>query len=186
MEKESPKAWESLREFPEYIACPKGESVRQDIVISKETGKNMVRYAQKAEYSLQALEKLTSASFKATQFYDTFGYLCGLTLAAHSLNDCFHKDIKEIFKISSETGISENGKVVYRRGPIKATQRCQEKAENDYSDKPFPTTAQIVDFIRCSLVFQKCEDFLQAIESLQKAVKSQKYSLKAICRLKNM
>ena len=64
--------------------------------------------------------------------------------------------------------------------------RCQAKAETDYADREYPTTAQIIDFIRCSLEFSSPTDLLNGMNIFVNAVNSGKTCLKKICRIKNM
>ncbi len=46
--------------------------------------------------------------------------------------------------------------------------------------------AKIADFIRCSLVFRRCEDCVEAIDKLKTVAESKKTCIKAIGRIKNM
>ncbi len=74
----------------------------------------------------------------------------------------------------------------YREGPIKDLIRSKAKTENDYFKEPFPSSNKVIDFVRGSLVFDKAQDCVDALQTVEKAVMSGKTCIKTIGRIKNM
>ena len=123
--------------------------------------------------------------FNCHHHYDVHGYLSKLVLVAHSLNEHFHKTMREVFDIDDKQRNKKQG-VIYSEGPVKRLARSQAKAETDYSSCSYPTTAKIIDFIRCCLVYKNPKDLLNGIEIFKEAVNKGDTCLKKILRLKNM
>ncbi len=157
--------------------------VRQDKItdMEKEEPLGIVRYPTKPIYFEEDLR-----GWQMAAFYDTTVHLGLLKITAHKINERFQKDMEKIFDINPKTGYSSNMKVLFRSGPVKDIVRSKSKVENDYAREAFPTSAKIGDFIRCSLVFGKCEDCVEAIEILRKAAREGKTCVKGIGRIKNM
>jgi len=89
--------------------------------------------------------------------YDLKVHLNKLLFTAKIMNLPFHEWIESHF--------SQFGSIM--RGPIKSYKRCLAKAENDYSDKKWPTCCQILDFVRAQLVCETPNDVIQAMELLE-------------------
>ena len=89
------------------------------------------------------VKKLENLSMK--DFYDSRVYLSNLMLVARSLDDKFHDIMKKDI-------LKKDFNCVYHRGPLKRIQRCQEKAEVDYADKPYPNSAQLLGMFAIYIV----------------------------------
>jgi len=62
------------------------------------------------------------------------------------LNESFQITVEEMlvdFQCSKD-----NGSMVIHRGPVKAADRVQTKAETNYSKESFPSAAKVVDILR--------------------------------------
>ncbi len=94
--------------------------------------------------------------------------------------------MRAIFEINPKTLANKGKTVKYCEGPIKEMARCKAKAENDYSREEYPTCAKVLDFVRCSMVFASCEACVDGIRRLEDAVKSRKWCIRKIGRIKNM
>eukprot|EP01083_Nonionella_stella_P191098 707518_1 len=132
----------------------------------------------------------SSASFNANRFYDYHEYLPQLVLLAHILDDSFQKSMQNIFDIDRFTSIgkmnSDGDVVQYVRGPVKRIERAKDKAQNDYRDAAYPTSAKILDVNRCSLVFNDISALLFALQLFQNKVNYyQSGSIIGIVRGKN-
>eukprot|EP01083_Nonionella_stella_P110064 321828_1 len=133
----------------------------------------------------------SSASFNGIRFYDYHEYLPQLVLLAHILDDSFQKSMQNVFDIDRYTNIGKinsdgDGVVQYVRGPVKRIERAKDKAQNDYSDALYPTSAKVLDFNRCSLVFNDISALLFALQLFQNKVNYyQSGSIIGIVRGKN-
>merc|ERR1712228_329563 len=128
-----------------------------------------------SEYHRSALhQNATNSSFDGANFYDLQQFLPNLALNAQILDDEFQRSVVGALGIDKVTGIgtigsaddekSEAVQCEYRRGPIKALKRAQAKAENDYFSEPYPTSAAVLDFNRCSLVFEDIHSLLIGLD----------------------
>ena len=93
------------------------------------------------EKKLKTLEK-----FELTDFYDSTVYLADLLVVSHAINEKFHKAMQTEI-------LAKDFNVQYQRGPIKGVGRCRNKVEIEYTGKPYPYSSQILDFVRCSCVY---------------------------------
>ena len=71
----------------------------------------------------------------------------------------FHEEMKKIFDEEIK-----GKELKYQQGSVKRMARCQAKAETDYVTASYPTTAKILDFIRCSLTHESSESLLKKIQ----------------------
>eukprot|EP01083_Nonionella_stella_P162116 531876_1 len=140
-----------------------------------------------------------SATFNAIRHHDLNDYLGKLMLRSHILNKSFQRDIRSIFHINAITMTNMPvNTITYRPGPVKMPSRCKIKAESDYNTSQFPTSAHVVDTIRCSLVFKDIPSLLSGLKTFINAIndhdqlqsadaqmESSKYSITNILRLKN-
>lgn len=55
---------------------------------------------------------------------------------------------------------AEDGFVEYIRGPLKLIERARSKAQNHYAKEAFPTSACVLDFNRCALIFDDIHSLL--------------------------
>ena len=63
-----------------------------------------------------------------------------------------------------------DGIVQYMQGPVKLIDRARDKAENDYSNEAWPTSACVLDLNRCTLVFNDISTLLAGLEIFVKKV----------------
>eukprot|EP00484_Ammonia_sp_Unknown_P014897 CAMPEP_0197075890 /NCGR_PEP_ID=MMETSP1384-20130603/211839_1 /TAXON_ID=29189 /ORGANISM="Ammonia sp." /LENGTH=518 /DNA_ID=CAMNT_0042514739 /DNA_START=1 /DNA_END=1557 /DNA_ORIENTATION=+ len=158
----------------------------------------------KAKYSDKQLyeQGSSSATFHANRFYDYNEYLPQLVLLAHIVDDEFQKSVQNIFSIDKKTNTANlnardpdddekkapgvDGVVTYSRGPVKLIERAQAKSENDYVNEAFPTSACVLDFNRCTLVFNDISTMLKALKLFVDKIKYyQSGSIIGIVRDKN-
>ena len=71
--------------------------------------------------------------------------------------------------------------VSYQSGPLKRIERCVAKAETDYSDAKYPTSAKILDIIRCACVYDNCDDLVAGMKKVAKRIGKQDTELKKVC-----
>lgn len=70
-------------------------------------------------------------------------------------------DVKRLFsQISAD---NDNLPFKFAEAPIKQYERCLIKSSTDYNDRPFPSGACIVDFLRCSVTLPTTSSFLTMI-----------------------
>ena len=114
---------------------------------------------------------VSGAAFNSSKFYDYNQYLSQLILLAQIVDEDFQKSIQDIYNIDKDskeatisfTNIFEeqsksthkvgDGQVKYVRGPVKVLERARYKAQNDYADQQFPSSACVLDLNRCCLIF---------------------------------
>ena len=71
--------------------------------------------------------------------------------------------------------------VSYQSGPLKRIERCVAKAETDYSDAKYPTSAKILDIIRCACVYDNCDDLVAGMQKVAERIGKQDTELKKVC-----
>ncbi len=156
-------------------------NVRQDSIIDEKTNENLVKFPLRPSFRENELRKLG-----VLETYDTTAHLAHLSVVAHAINEKFHGAVRSIFEIDEATGVSKNGKLSYRAGPLKDLGRCKSKTEDDYFDASFPSSSKVLDIVRGSLIFSSCGNCMEALETLEKAVRSKKTCIKEVGRVKNM
>ncbi len=109
--------WKSLYEYPESLLCDEIEYIRQDFIKSKENGQNIVKSPLPKMYTERELNDLN-----LSDFYDVNVYLGQLSIIAHQINREFHETMRNVLKIE-ENGKNKENTMLYRAGPIYATQR---------------------------------------------------------------
>ncbi len=143
MDRAHPKGWEEITHFPEY-----------------EEGK---------EETKENDEKTSSDGYSS----ELTSYLTLPSLATHSIDEAFHKDMSSIFNRDEETMVSKNKQVAYAKIPIKEIKGG--KIEDGLH-------------IGCSLVFENCQECVKGIVHFQNALekRSEKEGpVKRIVRLRN-
>ena len=64
--------------------------------------------------------------------------------------------------------------------------RAKKLAQVDYNSRPFPTCAELLDILRCSVTFNSCSDLLNGINTFMQRIKDGKGGvIKKIVRIKN-
>eukprot|EP01083_Nonionella_stella_P006032 17453_1 len=74
------------------------------------------------------------------------------------------------------------------RGPVKKLQRCYAKCQSDYRQEAFPTSAHVLDIIRCSLVFEDVPAMLHGMHLFEQKLKlndDHECSILQVVRVKN-
>ena len=75
---------------------------------------------------------------------------------SHANNERFQKAVKNVFEGEED--------VKYQTAPVKTYDRCLIKSNTDYSFEPYPTSACILDLLRCSITFDNTESFINGLE----------------------
>eukprot|EP01083_Nonionella_stella_P039580 107637_1 len=132
-----------------------------------------IEHGHKSQYTRDILGKtcVSIDPFNAFNYYDTRQYLSGLVLTAQMVNSEFQKDIAKIFEIKKKTSVGKFN-AVYKEGPVKLLSRCQAKAEVDYKNEKFPTSANVLDINRCSLIFEDIGAMLKGLKLFDEAVRN--------------
>ena len=164
-------AWNEMIKYEQAM----GDRVQQSGTINlRQDNGDYVTYPNKLGFDVKKLDEL-----KLKDFYDSRVYLSNLMLVANAVNDKFHDTLKNDI-------LKKDFSVDYQRGPLKKIERCQSKAETDYSLKPYPNSAQLLDIVRCMLVYQRPEDLMAGIKVVVDRVKKGDTCLKRVLRVKNM
>ena len=164
-------AWIEMTKYEQPIA----DRVQQRGTINlRQDNGDYVTYPNKLGFDVKKLDEL-----KLKDFYDSRVYLSNLMLVANAVNDKFHDTLKNDI-------LKKDFSVDYQRGPLKRIERCQAKAETDYALKPYPNSAQLLDIVRCMLVYQRPEDLMAGVKVVVDRVKNGDTCLKRVLRVKNM
>ena len=59
-------------------------------------------------------------------------------------------------------------------------ERCVAKAETDYSDAKYPTSAKILDIIRCACIYDNCDDLVTGMKEVARRIRKQDTDLKKV------
>eukprot|EP01084_Bolivina_argentea_P181780 313901_1 len=173
--------WNKLIEWD--IAGQYGDA-RQDVIPN----------GMSSKYSFNELTEHmgVSATFNAHTFYDYNEYLPQLILLAQIVDDEFQKSVQKIFNVDKHTNIGainhdeDESDIMYVQGPVKVLKRAYNKAQSDYLDEQFPTTACVLDFNRCSLIFHDIHTLLHSLQLFTNKVKYyQSGNIIGIVRTKN-
>eukprot|EP01083_Nonionella_stella_P174877 607421_1 len=116
-----------------------------------------------SRYTYNQLSESSGSTFNSPRFYDYNQYLSQLVLLAHMVDDEFHKSVQNI--------VCDVRDCAYMRGPVKLKERATAKSEIDYRNQAFPTSACVIDFNRCALVFHGISSLLQALDLFATKVK---------------
>eukprot|EP01083_Nonionella_stella_P145583 456494_1 len=158
-------AWNKLTQYTVPTKALSGGgliSIRQDLVPNGVI----------SEYAEEGLHReATNESFDGAAFYDMHSYLPRLSLLSEIVDHDFQKSIRTVYNVDSSSNIGrisaadddEKIDVLYRRGPVKLLNRAMRKTENDYYTEAYPTSAALLDFNRCSLVFDDIASLLNGL-----------------------
>eukprot|EP00485_Elphidium_margaritaceum_P009823 CAMPEP_0202694684 /NCGR_PEP_ID=MMETSP1385-20130828/8479_1 /ASSEMBLY_ACC=CAM_ASM_000861 /TAXON_ID=933848 /ORGANISM="Elphidium margaritaceum" /LENGTH=781 /DNA_ID=CAMNT_0049350577 /DNA_START=32 /DNA_END=2377 /DNA_ORIENTATION=+ len=128
----------------------------------------------KSEFSKTEIsQNIVTPDFNAIHHYDYNEYLSKLVFNAHAVNDQFQHDVQRMFgidKVNKTNNAEGDNLIEFRRGPVKLTARCIDKAQTDYRTLPFPTSAHLLDINRCSLIFRDDGAMLNALELFRRQV----------------
>ena len=133
----------------------------------------------KPQFSSNQLFVNQESGFNGREIYDLNSYLYALIITAHAVNHSFQTQVKTMFEILDFP-------CQFKSGVVKEAKRAQIKAVVEYSEKPWPKTAQIVDYIRCSVTFNTSKELLAGVEHFLRLVKNGNGGcIKHIVRIKN-
>eukprot|EP01084_Bolivina_argentea_P265318 449688_1 len=162
-----------------------------ETILESKCRQDSIPNGMKPDYSVAELTQYVpgSTTFNAHKHYDINEYLSKLLLTAHTVDKEFHESIKQIFDIDLETDkskITELNDMEYQRGPVKLINRMKAKAETDYANEPFPSSACILDMNRCALVFEDISSMLKGLDLIKNKISYFKSgNIIGICRAKN-
>ena len=138
----------------------------------------------KADYESNELPFDNVNNFNGKLEYDNNGYLTKLLIATHQIDPIFQNTLKNTFS-NDDFGIE----CTFSSAPPKTKARCEVKALLDYSKengRQWPYTSNIIDLVRCSIVFNNSKDMLIGINKFVNLVKdNQVQYIKHILRCKN-
>eukprot|EP01084_Bolivina_argentea_P002864 5318_1 len=137
--------------------------------------KNGIKAKFSKQFIIQNMSKKTA--FNPIKFYDVEVFLDELMLQCSMIDDKFQHDVNNIFP-NTEC-------VIFRRGPLKNVDRCKVKVETDYFMEEYPTSACILDIIRCTVIFVDFKTMINGMKLFEQKIKSQTTCLKEIIRIKN-
>ena len=128
------------------------------------------------------------SNFYGKSEYDFKVYLTNVLIASHPINPTFQSKREHIFdRHKSEHGIL----CKYSAAPVETYERCCNKGEMDYNNREWPHTSHILDYIRCSVVFDDLPSFLNAYNLFwtqywdYNNIDNQNGCIKCIVRVKN-
>ena len=142
IEKNSSKGWDDVMGLPLHLATRPNLAVKQ----------SMVPTHSETEIPNDIID-----GYVGVDEYDHNGYLTELLIAAHKVDPLFQDEAQKIFGIDyKNAGINCS----VAAAPVKTKERCVSKAKIDYKSKPYPHSRHILDFVRCSVVFDTIEDLI--------------------------
>eukprot|EP01084_Bolivina_argentea_P158547 276161_1 len=152
--------------------------VDRDIRIRQDTIPNGVV----AEYTFEEISDAfpSSSSFDSHDCYDYSQYLPRLCLMAQSVDEKFQNSVRQIFDDAKDIASQ------FLPGPVKLMSRAKTKAQVDYFCENFPTSACVLDFNRCCVVFEDISSMLAGLNAFCVAVSAKKSGVVVgIARCKN-
>ena len=160
--KSNEKAFAELIEFKiENKNFMDQSQMRQDMI---ENGVHVsVNERDLIELSLESKDY----SFNALRLYDFSAYLTLLITRAQMINSVFVSKMESLYSQSDTPN-------TFRAGPVKTIKRCIAKSETEYANVKWPTSAKVIDVIRCSLTFEQIEDLNKGIAILLEFIKETK------------
>ena len=152
----------------------------------RQDNENILKYPNKVSDDIN-INKLKQS--KLVNFYDSTIYLSNLIITANSLNSIFHDTMRNVMlKDINDNESDSNSNILnyeYKEGPLKDISRCQAKSESDYSDRPFPNSANLIDIIRCSIVYENSIDLVNDMNNIKNRIDKGDTCIKKILRIKN-
>ena len=166
-EKEHSIYWNQLKNSINNFSFNKNDDIRQNRVISRFLADNykdlMANNKIKIEYKKSELPFDNVNGFNGINAYDYDAYLTKLIIASHQIDPIFQNEMKNMVE---RFGV----RCSYRPAPPKTKLRCQTKAMLDYGKKEFPSCANILDFIRCSVVFENSADLVNGFNRFRSMI----------------
>ena len=109
-----------------------------------------------ADLSAEVAERLSAED---RRFYDVNVYLNKLVCIARILDPEFQAAVADVFAPLAPL-------LVLQPGPPKSLARCRAKAQADYAQRRWPTAAQLLDPVRCTVTCRDSHDLLGALRHL--------------------
>ena len=135
----------------------KYSDIRQDLIengISPVDNENAIRISAAKKSRDEAFDVMNETNVKM--------YLTKCLMIAHASNKEFQSKMKNL--------LSNYGK--YQSAPVKTYDRCVVKSQTDYNDRPYPSAANIVDYLRCSCTCDTPQNLLIAVKDIVAKIES--------------
>eukprot|EP01083_Nonionella_stella_P149394 474432_1 len=167
--------WKALTEYDVISNGKHSDNARQDVCAGI-----------KPKWTEEQLNGVSSVNFDAKMHYDHNIYLNEILLCANALDVAFQKEVR---KLSEQICDEYNGSILtarYRAAPVKTLQRSQLKLQNEHSNAPYPSSAQLLDLSRCQLQFTDIASMMQFMSILETKIKTnQTHCIKSIVGCEN-
>lgn len=153
IEKENDALWKSLKYDIINDESLASRNIRQNQFLDEKFNDLMKNKGIQAEYRESELKFDNNANgFNGAKEYDEGAYLTRLLITAYKIDPIFQLQTRKIFDTIAE---KNNIKCTFAPAPVKTKDRCVVKASLDYANDNYnwPFTANILDLVRCSLVF---------------------------------
>ena len=153
---------------------------KQDFMNDNENNKRGIQ----AEKQINGLAIDFESGFYGSNEYDYKVYLTNLLILAHDINPVFQNECKSFFNDNNNISCK------YTPAPVKTYGRCVVKSKLDYSNREWPHSAHILDYVRCSVVFDNINDFLNGFNKFYskhdyREIDKRQGCIKGIVRIKN-
>ena len=97
---------------------------------------------------------------------------------SHENNRRFQEAIRLVFE--------NDENVSYQSAPVKTYDRCIIKSNTDYSSTFYPTSACILDLLRCSITFNNTQSFINGLKKFENLINNGEIEcIQNILRIKN-
>ena len=155
-------SFESLANVQTFTNGVNGRLQQNSVFNPSKTKKDLMS-DNRIEIDMKELELASdiSTGFNAIHEYDSNVYCIELIIAIYKMNWKFQNEFKRL----SNSNYS-NLPCIYKSASIKTKQRCQVKAALEYADCAFPQTDCILDFSRCSIIFETAKHLVYGLSNL--------------------
>ena len=154
----------------------------------KYSDRGVVTQKLPTDYLMNQLPFDNVNGYNSTYEYDNSCYLTKLLISSHNVDSIFQQECAEHLNFSKYD-------CDFCTAPVKTKARCQRKAELEYclSNKhEWPYTKNIIDLVRCSVVFKNSKELWNGINGFLKQYNStffytinSPFVIKQILRIKN-
>eukprot|EP01083_Nonionella_stella_P088632 247115_1 len=166
-------------EKEEVEAAPRRPDVRQDTT----------EHPLKPEYNEHALRRLNAVIGKSgvnmIDHYNETVYLGQLHMKNAILNDDFQHSVEQL--LLDMKAEDKSFEYAYKAGPIKKLERCLTKIDTKYIDAKFPSSGQILDIARCTIILQDMPTMLKTLRILEEKIgNGEGHNIEGVLRKKNL
>ena len=152
------------------------KKLRQDKICD---GNPILPLETEKELWLMKINMYENDNYDVISQHNTNVYLTQLLSFSHLNNKYFQNRMSEIFD-------NRKKNIYFSQAPVKTYDRCLIKASTDYSQEKYPSCANILDFMRCSVTYDNSKLLVESLNSFIDKVKNNKIScIKSILRIKN-